>query len=84
MNIEGFIKLTNLQLFYQIFIWNAPLLCFKYKYRAMFLERRADRFYSDLIVPKAFDAWRQFTNEEKEKGEQQMQKAAEFFPLWVI
>lgn len=47
----------------------------------MFLERRADRFYSDLIVPKAFDAWRQFTNEEKEKGEQQMQKAAEFFPL---
>ncbi|KAL8605947.1 hypothetical protein ACOMHN_065688 [Nucella lapillus] len=51
-----------------------------FKYRMVFLERRAQRHHRETILPKLFEAWRQHTAMEKVAERERVLQADEFHP----
>ena len=49
----------------------------------IFLERRAERHYRELMLPKLFEAWQQSTAEEKLVEQERLRVAQEFYPMLV-
>ena len=47
----------------------------------IFLERRAERHYRELMLPKLFEAWQQSTAEEKLVEQERLRVAQEFYPM---
>ncbi|XP_070201968.1 coiled-coil domain-containing protein 191-like [Littorina saxatilis] len=54
-----------------------------FKYRMVFLERRAERHHRDVILPQLFQAWSRHTAEEKTQDQERRRVADHFYPRSV-
>ncbi|XP_076458049.1 uncharacterized protein LOC143291781 isoform X2 [Babylonia areolata] len=51
-----------------------------FKYRMVFLERRAVRHYRESTLPKLWEAWRQYTAQEMVEEQEKLRQAQDFYP----